>query len=460
MKKWLAILLMFVTLWFVSCEKDLPYNPTEPITNPSSPSLDELLDSVLQFNSDGVGRAYFTLPSSNAYNDIPQDPLNPITSAKVALGKLLFHEPGIATDPFEPEGLHTYSCASCHHAKAGFQSGTFQGIGEGGLGFGVSGEARFRNKLYTQDFAIDVQPIRTPSVLNVAYQEAMLYGGRMGGTGINEPYANLWQSTTAPEHFNTFGLEGVETQAIGGLQIHRMEIDTEFVLHNEYKAMFDNVFGNVNEIDRYQKYTAGLAIAAYQRTLLPNQAPFQLWLRGNSNAMSSKEKEGAMLFFGKANCATCHTGPAFNSMEFHALGMNDLNQLNIISSDPPSGANMNRGRGDFTQNEEELFQFKVPQLYNLIDAPFYGHGASFHTVKDVVKYKNDAVSENPNVPISNLSSAFQPLNLTEEEIDLIVLFIEQSLRDPNLNRYVPDELPSGFCFPNNDTYSRDDLGCQ
>jgi cytochrome c peroxidase len=78
-------------------------------------------------------------PAENDWNAIPQDPKNPINIAKVELGKFLFHETGLAIDAKREEGLNTYSCASCHHAKAGFQSGILQGIGEGGSGFGFFG---------------------------------------------------------------------------------------------------------------------------------------------------------------------------------------------------------------------------------------------------------------------------------------------------------------------------------
>jgi cytochrome c peroxidase len=83
----------------------------------------------------------------------------------------------IATGAHMNDGMYTYSCASCHHVDAGFQSGLKQGIGEGGLGFGVHGEGRIKNAMYPES-ELDVQPIRTPTTLNVAYQEVMLWNGQ------------------------------------------------------------------------------------------------------------------------------------------------------------------------------------------------------------------------------------------------------------------------------------------
>ncbi len=101
----------------------------------------------------------------------------------------------------------------------------------------------------------------------------------------------------------------------------------------------------------------------------------------------------------------------------------------------------------------------MPQLYNIADSPFYGHGSSFRNIRDVVAYKNAAVKENPNVPDSQLAEEFKPLGLTAEEVNDIAAFIETALRDPNLLRYQPLSIRSGNCFPNNDPQSRIDLGC-
>ena len=86
-----------------------------------------------------------SFPEASDYQSIPADVKNSITPEKIELGKFLFHETGLAKNPKKEEGLNTYSCASCHQAKAGFQSGIKQGIGEGGSGFGLFGEGRTKN---------------------------------------------------------------------------------------------------------------------------------------------------------------------------------------------------------------------------------------------------------------------------------------------------------------------------
>lgn len=394
------------------------------------------------------------LPASNDYNIIPNDAKNSITKAKVELGKLLFHETFLGKNPKMDESMNSYSCASCHHAAAGFQSGLLQGIGEGGIGFGLRGEGRVKSSSYLER-DLDVQPIKSPSILNVAYQDVMLWNGQFGAVGSNAGTEANWTVGT-PKENNSLGFEGVETQAIAGIGVHRQLIDEDFIKSSSYKALFDVAFPNDTEDNCYTKLNAALAIAAYERTVLSNEAPFQLWLNGDDFAMSDDELQGARLFFDKGQCYTCHSGPGLNGMEFHALGMNDLAGENVLTVIDEA---TKKGRGGFTGNSEDDYKFKTPQLYNLKDVNFYGHGGSFTSVRDIISYKNEAAHENSDVSSNKLSSLFHPLNLTDEEVDLITLFVENSLYDPNLKRYQPVSLPSGNCFPNADSQSSMDMGC-
>ncbi len=419
----------------------------------SDPSLDELLEETLAAAAPGQGMDAFVLPESDDFASIPQDPNNPVTAKKVELGQLLYHETGLLTNPTRPEGLYSASCASCHHAAAGFQAGIIQGVGEGGRGFGTDGSQRVNDPNYALE-ELDVQPIRTPSAMNGAYQIVNLWNGQFGATGPNAGTEDRWTPGT-PIATNELGYEGLETQAIGGLAVHRMGlIDSSLaVTHPTYTTLFAEAFPG-QPIDREH---TGLAIAAFERTMLSNQAPFQLWLRGNKNAMTDAEKRGAMLFADKAGCVDCHNGPALSSMTFYALGMNNLDGPGVYGDFSQAEANL--GRASFTGRAEDEYKFKTPQLYNLVDSPFYGHGGNFRSVREIVEYKNAGVPQNAEVPAGQLAPQFQPLGLTQDEISDLVAFIEGGLYDPNLSRYVPASIPSGNCLVVNDTQSQADLGC-
>ncbi len=435
-----------------SCKKDDDSNQSV------LSELDKNLLAALENTSNGTGNAAYVLPESNDFDNIPQDPNNPLNDAKVVLGKLLFHEPALAIFARKPQGLNTYSCATCHNAAAGFQAGRAQGLGEGGKGFGTYGEGRELDPTYSTAF-LDVQPIKSPSILNVAYQTNMLYNGQFGATGVNTGTETFWTLNT-PKQANFLGYEGVESQAIGGQTEHLQGIDASFFEGNEtYKNLFNEAFSDLPENQRMNDTTSGLALAAWERTVFPQQAAFQRWLKGDYTAMTEQEKTGAVLFFGKAGCYECHNGPALNSMAFYGLGMNDLIGPGIFGSEPSNGPT-NRGRGGFNSNADDDYKFKVPQLYNLKDSPFYGHGSTFSSIYDVVAYKNAAIPENSAVPATQLAEQFVPLGLSESEVEAITVFIEDALHDGNLTRYVPESLPSEYCFPNNDAQSQIDLGCQ
>jgi cytochrome c peroxidase len=441
-------LLLVGSLAVTSCKKDEETNTS---------NLDKELELALEDASNGVGADHYLLPYSFEFNKIPQDPKNPVTQAKVDLGALLFHETGIGLKPKHSEHAGTYSCASCHFASAGFQAGRHQGIADGGIGFGVNGEGRIADPAYGE-LELDVQPVRSPSALNIAYQEAILWNGQFGAVGVNEGTEANWTAGT-PKAANHLGYHGTETQAIAAQDVHRLLMNDSICEELNYRQLFDKAFPDVDPANRYDKEHAGLAIAAYERTLMAYKAPFQLWLRGNKNAMTEQEKRGAVLFFGKAKCASCHNGPSLANMEFYALGMKDLFETTELTYGADASSGGNFGRFDFTKNDADKYKFKVPQLYNIADSPFYGHGSSFRNIRDVVAYKNKAAKENPNVPDSQLAEQFVALNLTESEIDDITAFLTNALRDPDLLRYQPLSIRSGNCFPNNDSQSKDDLGC-
>jgi cytochrome c peroxidase len=425
-------------------------------------ALDGELQALLAAASQGRGPAFFTMPKSHQLDRIPQDPKNPLTPQKVRLGQLLFHETAMGIMNLRPEGYETYSCASCHHAQGGFMANLPQGVAEGGSGFGSRGEGRTFQPQYDPELhAPDCQPIRTPTAMNAAYQELMLWNGQFGGVGDNLGTEEKWTPGT-PLGSNALGMHGLETQAHGGLQAHRMlAIETSRVSTlPKYSGLFRAAFdGEVNRLN------AALAIAAYERTLLSNEAPFQKWLAGNENAMNAQQKRGAILFFGEAGCVSCHTGPALNSMTFHALGMTDLDGAYDparVNLDPFGGTvpdATRKGRGGFTGLPEDDYKFKTPQLYNLGDSPFLGHGASFATVRQVIEYKNAGVPQNSMVPLARMSPLFTPLGLTPEEVDDLVAFVSTALYDSRLMRYVPQRLPSGNCFPVNDPQAQEELDC-
>lgn len=415
----------------------------------ASSSLDAELIGVLTKNGERT-LANFILPQSDDYLSIPQDPANPLTRDKIELGKLLFHESALATGARHESGTGTYACSTCHHAAAGFQAGRQQAIGDGGSGWGLRGEGRTRSADYTVD-DLDVQQVRSPTILNTAFQRITMWAGIFGAHGLNAGTEAHWLPGT-DAGMNRMGYEALETQAIRGLVAHRMgNIESSIVAsHPVYTRLWERTFpGEAVSVEK-----AGLAIAAYERTIFANRAPFQRWLKGESDAMSAQEKRGALVFFGDTGCERmCHTGGPLNSVNFYALGMPDMQGPDVFGN-----ASETLGRGEFLEDPEQYYLFKIPQLYNLKDSPHYGHGGTFKSIREVVEYYNDAVPARL-LPEGRIKHTFAPLDLSQTQIDDLVLFLSEALYDPDLDRYVPGSVPSGNCIPANDPAARADLGC-
>lgn len=398
------------------------------------------------------------IPDSDDFTRIPQDASNPLSRSKVSLGQMLFHDTAMAINTGSMNKT-SWSCATCHHADAGFKAGIPQGIGEGGSGFGVDGSDRVLAAGFDADATLesgsqpDIQPIATPTVLNSAYQDVMLWNGQFGNSpgsvNTNVDTARLTTLDT-PKAENLRLLSGIETQAIAGLVVHRLDLDEQdiFNKYESYENLFTAAFGSTST-DDYQR-DAGLAIAAFERTILANEAPFQRWLKGDSAAMSDSLLRGATLFFGTAGCSECHKGPALSSLPnaaedelFFSIGMNDLD----VSDERVHGtvAHVDKlGRGGLTGRVQDRYKFKIPQLYNLSDSATLGHGASFTSIEDVIRYKNNAIAQNP-ASQDYLDIRFVPLNLSDRDIDDLTSFLTDGLHDPNLKRYTPSSVPSGAC---------------
>jgi len=413
-----------------------------------------------------------TLPLLNELGMVPQDPKNPITAEKVLLGQMLFHETGLSLNGNDPSRAGTYSCASCHQASAGFKAGIPQGLGEGGNGFGETGDGRVIGSEMDghvtgeQAKLADFQPVASPTILNSAYQDVMLWNGQFGNSedGVNSNIDEERLMTPGtPKEANTRGLSGLETQGVAGLGVHRLSIgpDSPLQTNPTYIAMFTAAFPEgSNDILE----DAAKAIAAYERVVLATEAPFQQWLRGDITAMSVSALRGANLFFGKAGCAACHQGAALSSAPgaseeeiFFAVGFADFDLADPRIHGKVSDADK-RGRGGFTGNATDDYKFKIPGLYNLTDANVLGHGASFTSVREVIEYKNIAQAQQP-AAAANLDPRFEPLGLSDSEVTDLTSFLTEGLVDEDLERYVPDELPTGKCLPVADQQARIDLGC-
>ena len=149
------------------------------------------------------------------------------------------------------------------------------------------------------------------------------------------------------------------------------------------------------------------AIAAYERTLVSGDSPYDRYQDGDKDALSASAIRGLALFTGKANCKTCHTGFNFTDEDYNNIG------VGMGKPEPDVG------RYAVTKNDADLGKFKTPTLRNVALTAPYMHDGSEETLDDVIAFYDQGGIPNP-----NLSKEIRPLGLIAQEKQDLVAFLE------------------------------------
>ena len=295
---------------------------------------------------------------------------NPQTRAKIKLGKMLFFDTRLSGDK-------SMSCGTCHDPAKGFADGKPRAIGFGGRELGR----------------------HSPTVLNAAYNEPQFWDGR--ATGLED------QATKPIE-------ADVEMNLPREVMVARLlEIP-------EYKKRIRKVFGGDPTLEK-----VGMAIAAYERTLVTPDSKFDKYARGKKNALSLQEKKGLILFMAKAACTQCHNGPNFTDNMFHVLGVPQVGPLK-----------KDNGRYEVTKDEKDRAAFKTPTLRNIALTAPYMHDGAFATLEEVVDFYNDGGGK-----IRNKSAKILKLRLTKREKQDLIAFLHTLTG--KMDKFKAPKLPKG-----------------
>ncbi len=355
---------------------------------------------------------YFAFPNSEDYSNIPQDPKNPINKPKVELGRIIIQSKYTGIKPMNNAGYGLYNCVICHHDGHGFTNPTDVPLGDGGI---IFGDTVVRNPYYTEDSLCDLSTLKASTFLNIAYSDLVLWSGMLGYEGANSGIDfDQLAHFEHPKQLNDLEFKGPELQAFGaGVMAHRFIFDpTDELTKDSYIGkLFYLAFPNdphpINDIN------AGLAIAAFERTVLANEAPFQKWLAGDKNALSETDKRNGLHFFKSCATSGCHNSPAFgNDSEFHNFDFPNMWDCYDLVEYDEAAAN---GRFIVTGDSSDIGKYKVPQLYNVSDHECWGHSCCYDDMDAIVQ------AHNYNLEFSYLKKCNN--------------FVTVALRDPNLSRY-------------------------
>lgn len=322
---------------------------------------------------------------------LPAD--NPLTAEKVALGRALYFDKRLSADG-------TVSCATCHDPATAFAD-------QNALAVGVAGRKGLRN---------------APTVLNAMFSPGLFWDGR--ARSLEEQAV---EPLLGPSEM------GMQTRAA---------LLARVVAIPEYRQQFAQVFGARGlTVESVAK-----SIAAFERTQLSGNAPFDRFMAGDEAAVTDAQKRGWELFRGKARCAECHTfdasSPFFTDFRFHNTGVAtrgaDFDELlrraaagGGRSPDPrPHAAGVSElGRFLLTGRPEDIGAFKTPTLRDVELTTPYMHNGSEKTLLDVVRFYNRGGERNP-----ALDARMRPLQLTDAEMNDLVEFMRALTSDDVLRQ--------------------------
>lgn len=298
---------------------------------------------------------------------IPKD--NPMTEAKVELGKQLYFDKRLSKD-------NTISCASCHDPKKGWSN-------DAAVATGIARQKGGRS---------------SPTIINAAYHRFQFWDGRAAS---------------------------LEEQALGPIQ---NPIEMGETLENVvkklnaiegYKTQFQDVFGT-----DVTSENLGKAIAAFERTVLSGNSPYDKYEAGDKEALSESAERGMKLFFGKANCSACHAGSNLSDNAFHNIGIG-------MEADKPD-----EGRVAISKLGGDTGSFKTPGLRDIARSAPYMHDGSLKTLEEVVDHYVKGGIKN-----EFLDEELFPIELTDEEKQDLVTFLKEGLASENYPDVEPPELP-------------------
>lgn len=252
---------------------------------------------------------------------VPWPAENPYSEAKAELGRLLFFDQRLSSDG-------RVACGTCHKPELAFTDGLDFPKGVGGLKAG--------NRA-------------TPTLINRAYGRFQFWDGRAGT--LEEQSAHPFENSLEMGMSKDCVVE--ELQRIKG-----------------YAPLFQKAFGSAGiTFERVAQ-----AIATFERTILSGNSRFDRYMAGDRGQLQPAEMRGMQLFFGKAQCATCHSGPNFTSEEFTNLGLG------------VDRAPLDKGRSVVTGKQEDWGAFKVPTLRDSSRTGPWMHDSRMKALENVMNF--------------------------------------------------------------------------
>jgi cytochrome c peroxidase len=380
-------------------ETPAPVTPTPPPPAPVNPLETELRDLAAR----GDAGLMLAPPAQNA--DL------------VALGQALFFDRVLS-------GNLDTSCATCHSVGAATGDGLSVSIGAGGHG---NAPARTLG-----DGALIAR--NSPPLFRLARQPTMFWDSRVqrrqDGTLVTpEPALNGPQPSaalvaaqlttalaaqamfpvTSPEEMRGEPGDNELADATDNLDVWRRlmlrlvgtDADPASGIAG-YRTLFARAFPAVSRVDDLTFGHAARAIAAFEvDAFATSGSAFDRWLAGDASALTDAQRRGGILFFGRADCAQCHGGPAFTDGRHHAIGVPQVGP----GKDFPFE---DTGRALVTGDPDDAYRFRTPSLRNVAITGPWMHDGAYTTLAAAVRHYRDPEESLASYDARQLSALLLP----------------------------------------------------
>jgi len=246
-----------------------------------------------------------------------------------------------------------------------------------------------------------------------------------------------------------------------------------------YRKLFGEVFPEVKNGAAIDFNMFGKAIAEFEFSVVFANAPIDQYARGQENALTTDQKNGALLFLGSAGCVACHqvsghSNEMFSDFSQHVIG---VPQIAPAAEDPAAGnvtfdgpgQNEDFGLEQITGDANDRYKFRTSPLRNVALQPTFFHNGAFTRLEEAIRHHLDVLASvnnyNPATagvapdlrgalgPMAPVLARIDPrlanpIHLTDEEFRQLVDFVTNGLLDPNakpenLRKLVPKSVPSG-----------------
>ena len=458
-----ASALLAIGLALVGCSDFEPGRVLAPSASITAGVAGSELDAALR---DYLARNQF---SGRVASTLERRLGRPIDRQLADLGRVLWFDP--------IQGLNDdNACAGCHSPTSGFGDTQPIAIGVDNNGIVGPGRAGPRNQR------------RSPMVINTAFYPTLMWNSRFHAPS-GDPFDNGGGFVfPAPEgtslsylpHLLTAQAFIPPTERVEAAGFHfpgtnddiRAEVIRRLNASEEYRRRFARALPHVKAGAPVTFDDFARAIAEFEFTLVFANAPIDRYARGETNALTSSQKRGAVLFFGRAGCVRCHavsgrSNEMFSDFRQHVAGIPQVapSFTNMVFDGP--GADEDFGLEQVTGNPDDRYAFRTSPLRNVALQPAFMHNGAFARLDDAIRYHLDAVRgvdayathqlpsdlRGPLGPMPPVLARLDPLlhepvALTDEEFDALVDFVRDGLLDPDarperLRHLIPARLPSG-----------------